>query len=449
MKTNRNILFPLEKWKNKSNRKPLVLRGARQVGKTTVVNEFAKTFDFYISLNLENENDKKLFSESEDIHQLVNRLFFEHQIKKSSKNILLFIDEIQAAPKAINWLRYFYEEYPNLYVISAGSLLETVLNSKVNFPVGRVEFMVLRPFSFDEFLLALNETAVLEAYHTIPFPDYAFSKTLKLFNLYTLIGGMPEIVTHYAKYKDVVALGEIFSSLLAAYIDDVEKYARNNTQLQVLRICIQVAFKEGGQRIKFTNFGNSNYKSREVSEAIRTLEKTFILNLVYPQTTFGLPLTPNFKKSPKLQVFDTGLLNFFSGLQSELFPLNDIQDSQKGKTAEHIVGQELLTLNFSPLHKLNFWVRDKNNADAEIDFIYPYNGKVIPIEVKSGAKGSLRSLHYYMNNSKSPLAIRFYAGKIIKQSVEIKNTKPYELLNLPYFLVGKIEDYLKLHINET
>ena len=445
MSTQRNILKPLRKWKNKSNRKPLILRGARQVGKTTVVNEFAKDFDLFISLNLEKEAHKKPFLESENTVQLVDALFFMNNIEKNTKNVFIFIDEIQEVPKAINWLRYFYEEYPNLYVISAGSLLETILDNKVKFPVGRVEFLVLRPFSFDEFLLALNETEVLKAYNMIPFPEYAYDKTLKLFNLYTLIGGMPEIVTHYAENRDITALGEVFSSLLASYIDDVEKYARNNTLVQVIRICIQVAFKEAGQRIKFANFGNTNYKSREIGEALRTLEKTFILDLVYPQTSYGLPLLSNYKKSPRLQVFDTGLLNYFGGLQSELFQIKDLQDAQKGKIAEHIVGQELLAKDYSPLSKLNFWVRDKNNANAEIDFIIAYKGNIIPIEVKSGATGTLKSLHYYMNNSKSPIAIRLYAGKIKKQTIVVKNKKPYELLNLPYFLTAKIDEYLAFY----
>lgn len=448
MNIERNIIVQLRKWKTKAHRKPLVLRGARQVGKTTVVNQFAKEFKHFISLNLEKEAHQKPFLDAENTKQLIDNLFFINNLEKDSNDVLIFIDEIQEVPKAINWLRYFYEEYPHLYVISAGSLLETVLDNKVKFPVGRVEYLILRPFSFDEFLLALNETEVLKAYHTIPFPKYAYDKTLKLFNIYTLIGGMPEIVSHYAKHKDVVALGEIFSSLLASYIDDVEKYARKNSLLQIIRICIEVAFKEAGQRIKFANFGNTNYKSREVGEALRTLEKTFILNLVYPQTTYGLPLVYNYKKSPRLTVLDTGLLIYFSGLQSEYFQIEDLQDSSKGKIVEHIVGQELLAKNYLPLSKLHFWTRDKSNADAELDFIISYKSKIIPIEVKSGETGTLRSLHYYMNNTDTPLAIRLYAGKILKQEVEIANSKLYQLLNLPYFLAGKIEDYLDVYLNE-
>lgn len=442
MEVKRNIIVALRNWRNKSTRKPLILRGARQVGKTTLINSFAKEFEYFISLNLEKDDDKKHFIDAKNTNDLISTIFFAHNIKKEAKDVLLFIDEIQETPEAINWLRYFYEEYPHIHIIAAGSLLESIFNTKFPFPVGRVEYLVLRPFSFEEFLIALDEQQVLEAYHTIPFPDYAYAKTLKLFNTYTLIGGMPEIVVNYAKKKDVKELDNLYISLLTSYIDDVEKYARNNTLTQVIRLCIRAAFNEAGTRIKFTKFGNTNYKSREIGEALRSLEKTYILSLVYPHTNFDLPIIPNYRKSPRLQVFDTGLYNYFSGLQKEIFHLDNLQNNPKGKITEHIVGQELLANNYSALGATHFWVREKNNADAEVDFILPFNGQLIPIEVKSGATGRLRSLHYYMQFSKAQISIRLYAGKILQQNVEIKGTKKYNLLHLPYFLSGKIESYL-------
>ena len=442
MKITRNINTKLKEWKNKSNRKPLIIRGARQVGKTTVVKMFAKNFKHFIDLNLEKEKHKNYFLDAGDVDEFLSKIFFENNVENNSKDTLIFIDEIQEVPKALNWLRFFYEDYPNIYVIAAGSLLETILNKQVSFPVGRVEYLVLRPFSFEEFLIALNEKNVLKAYHTIPFPDYAFDKTMELFHTYTLIGGMPEIVVNYVKNKDLVFLENTYASLITSYIDDVEKYAKSNSLLQVLRISIEVAFKEAGNRIKFEKFGNTNYKSREIGEALRTLEKTFILSLVYPIVNFGFPLLTNYRKSPKLMVFDTGLLNYVAGFQKDLFHTKNLHNNQKGKIAEHIVGQEIMATNYSPLSKLLFWVRDKNNADAEIDFLIPYKDKIIPIEVKSGATGSLRSLHFYMENAKAPFAIRLFAGKSSNQLVNVKNIQAYTLYNLPYFLAGKLPDYI-------
>lgn len=440
---NRIIVNELVKWANKKNRKPLVLRGARQVGKTTVVNQFAKNFEQYIYLNLELPNDSKPFQNFSNIEDLVQTLFFIKDKEYGKRNkTLLFIDEIQEIPEAFNVLRYFYEEMPEIHVIAAGSLLETIFNNKLKFPVGRVEFLVLRPVSFLEFLGAMGEIQAIEQFNTVPLKSFAHDKLLNLFHTYALIGGMPEIVNSYSEAKDITAIGSIYDSLIASYLDDVEKYAHNNSQVQVIRHVIKTSYFEASKRIKFQGFGKSRYGSKEVGEALRTLEKTFLLSLVYPTTSAKLPILPELQKSPRLHLLDTGLMNYMAGIQKEIIGTDDLNTIYHGAVIEHLVGQELLSNNFNVLSSLNFWVREKNTSSAELDYVMVYDGKLIPIEVKSGKEGKLKSLHLFMEESPHNLAIRLYAGELSLTKVKTTTGKMYHLLNLPYFLASQLPNYL-------
>ncbi|HWK04442.1 MAG TPA: AAA family ATPase [Puia sp.] len=440
---NREIIAHLEKWAAKPNRKPLILRGARQVGKTTVVNVLGTQFVQYIYLNLENKFDQQPFQESQDIHTLIQSIFLVKNQQFSRRGeTLLFIDEIQQFPAAINMLRYFYEQYPELSVIAAGSLLETIFSKGLSFPVGRVEFMVIRPVSFPEFLGAIGESQVLEQLRHIPVNDFAHARLLQLFHTYALIGGMPEIVNEYTASKDLTALSILYEQLITAYIDDVEKYAANDRFIQIIRHCIRVSFLDAGTRIKFQHFGRSNYTSREVGEALRTLEKTFLLSLIYPTTDAVLPLLPDLKKSPRLQVLDTGMMNYFLGLRTDILGTTDLNKIHQGTIIEHLVGQELLAGQFNVLSSLNFWVREKPASTAEIDYVYPFESQLIPIEVKSGKDGTLRSLHQFMDEAPHDMAIRFYAGKLQITTTSTSAGKSYHLLSLPYYLASQTEMYI-------
>ena len=439
----RSIDIELLKWSKNSNRKPLVLRGARQVGKTTAIHQFAKNFKQYIYLNLELPADRKPFETIGDINSLVQALFLARNLKYAERNnTLIFIDEIQEVPGAFNMLRYFYEVFPEIKVIAAGSLLETIFNRGLSFPVGRVEFLVIRPVSFPEFLGALGEEDALKQLQQIPLNSFAQETLLRLFHLYAIIGGMPEIVSQYETTKDITALSPLYEQLITSYADDVEKYARNNQLQQVIRHCIRVSFTEAGKRIKFQNFGRSNYNSKEVGEALRTLEKTFLLSLIYPTISAVLPLMPDFKKSPRLQLLDTGMVNYFLGVQSELLGTDDLSKIHQGTVIEHLIGQEILSTQFNVLSSLHFWVREKNSSTAELDYIYPFEGKLIPIEVKSGKEGTLKSLHLFMDETSHNMAIRFYAGDLSISQVSTLKGKTYHLLNLPYFLASQTGKYI-------
>jgi len=314
-------------------------------------------------LNLEIKEERSVFEQDYLIEELLQAIFFyKNQVKHEGK-ILIFIDEIQDCPSAVSYLRYFYEAFPDLYVIAAGSLLETLIDTHISFPVGRVEYLVMKPLSFKEFLNALSETASLGILtKSVPAPDFSHERLMKLFQTYSIIGGMPEIVEKYSDQKDIIALNSVFESLIVSYLDDVEKYARNNTMANVIRHAVSNSFYEAGSRIKFQGFGNSNYKSREMGEALKVLEKAMLIHLLYPSSSVRPPLLPNIKKSPKLQVLDTGMLNYFAGFQKDLFGANSIDSVYQGKIAEHIVGQELLAVETSPLFKLHLWNSDKRTA---------------------------------------------------------------------------------------
>ena len=443
----REILKELEEWAIRPGRKPLVLRGARQVGKTTLVNEFSKKFEQYIYLNLELPEDRRPFEQFSNIETLVQTLFFIRNLSLQKKNkTLIFIDEIQVTPRALNILRFFLESEPEIAVIAAGSLLETLFDKNISFPVGRVEYLMVRPASFPEFLNAMGETTALEQLSLVPIAPFTHPRLLQLFHTYALIGGMPEVVNHYSMHRDLTSLSRIFDSLLASYLDDVEKYAISNAQVLHIRHAINSSFTVAGKRIKFEGFGNSTYRSRDMSEALRILEKALLLHLIYPCTNAMMPLVQDIRKSPRLQLLDTGLLNYVSGMQTEISLSNDLHSAYKGTVLEHLVGQELMAMKFHALSRLNFWVREKKTSSAEVDYLYSFEGKIIPVEVKSGKEGKLKSLQLFMDESPQNLAVRFNSNMFsISDSITTQGKK-FHLINIPYYLVSKIDSYLKWFI---
>ena len=304
------------------------------------------------------------------------------------------------------------------------------------------------PLTVDEFLSAVGEAKALDLLDLVPLPDYALPILYKLFHTYTLIGGMPEIVKIYAGTKDITSLSHAYQSLLTSYYDDVGKYARNETKNRIIRHCIENAPYETGKRIKFAGFGNSNYKSREVMEALDLLEKARLLFLFYPSTSVSIPVVPDKKKRPRLQFFDTGILNFVSNLQQYYFQYDDLFAFYKGILAEQIVGQEFIANDLTTEHKPQFWVREKKQSSAQVDFLFQYNEYVLPVEVKSGKAGTLRSLHQFINHCDHHYAVRLYSGDLQIDNIETPEGKQFYLLSLPYFLTGKLKEYLDWFFKE-
>ncbi|HOW50602.1 MAG TPA: AAA family ATPase [bacterium] len=443
MSFNRNIYRELDKWSASPHRKPLVLRGARQVGKTTAVKAFGASFDTFIALNLEIAADRALFENDLPLDELVQRIFLEKNLQRG-RHTLLFIDEIQNSPRAVEQMRYFYEQMPELFVIGAGSLLEIMMDAhKISFPVGRVEYRYLFPLTFEEFLEATGQTEALTVYRQIPVPPWAYDRLFALFHRYVLVGGMPEIVARYKESNDIAALKPVYQGLLTAYVDDVSKYAKNAAEVQVIRHVIESAPYETGRRITFERFGNSPYRSREAGNALRTLERAMLLYLRYPTTAQKPPLTPDLKKKPRLQFVDTGLLNYAAGLQAQFFAHADLHSFHKGILAEHVVAQEIMALDTLAIRKPLFWVREVRQSNAEIDAIMSFRERAVPVEVKAGKSGTLRSLHAFVDGAPHDLAVRMHAGPLGLSKQTTPKGTPYRLLDLPYFLAGKLPEYLE------
>lgn len=435
----RQIYTKLQEWANKPNRKPLILRGARQVGKTTLVEEFSIEFENYIPLNLEKQTEAKIFEQTDSVEEIVQICCFQKKILLKEGRTLLFIDEIQNVPKAVALLRYFYEEMPHLYVIAAGSRLQSLLKERVSFPVGRVEYLQLAPCSFYEYLEALGDRQYKDALEQVKLPAVLHEEALKRFNLYAIIGGMPEIVANYAEYKDLMKLQSIYNTLLMGYNEDVEKYAPTQLQAHIIRHILKTGWGKAGQTIKLGNFGESNYNSKEVREAFTIMEKAFLLELVYPAKVIQAPLESALKRAPKLMWLDTGLVNFSSNIQVELLGNKDILDTWQGAIAEHIVAQELrILLNDRYIQHLNFWVRDKQGTSAEVDFLWQSGTTLIPIEVKSGHNAHLRSLQSFMDLSSGDVGIRIWSGPYSIDVVFTPKGKKFRLINVPFYYVGSL-----------
>ena len=433
----------LRQWAEKEERKPLVLRGARQVGKTTLVRLFAREFDTFIYMNLEEKENAELFAADYSFEDLLAGIYLKANVlQDSSKRTLIFIDEIQNEPNAVQTLRYFYEKRPDIYVIAAGSLLESLMGRHISFPVGRVEYMALHPCTFVEFLHAMGQNLMADSIEKISLPASLHLSAMEWYKKYMIVGGLPEAVANYAEYKDIVRLNGVFNSLLSGYRDDVEKYASKPKEQDAIRYILNYGWTAAGHRIQFAKFTGSTFKAAEAGNAFRTLEKTLLLELVYPQTTASFPILPDLKKSPKLLWLDTGLVNYVAGMQEELLFSKDTDELWNGDIAEHIVGQELLSSTVTFGEKRMFWVRDAKNSQAEVDFLIRYKSHLLPIEVKTGNNAKLRSLHLFMDESKEKVALRLWNGPMTSDMVTTQNGKVFTLFNIPLYYAGYLQVFL-------
>ena len=429
-------------WAQKEERKPLVLRGARQVGKTTLVRLFAEEFEHYIYLNLEEKENAALFAADSSFEDLLSGVFFKANVRQDSKRVLIFIDEIQNEPKAVQALRYFYEKRPDLYVIAAGSLLESLMGRHISFPVGRVEYMALHPCTFVEFLDAIGEEQLACRVEQIAVPQSLHDYTLDLFKKYMIIGGLPEVVANYAEHRDMVRLGGVFNALLSGYRDDVEKYASKPKEQDTIRYILNYGWTFAAHRIQFAKFTNTSFRSADVSNAFRILEKTLLLELVYPQTSASFPILPDLRKSPKLLWLDTGLVKYVAGMQEELLFTTDSDELWNCDIAEHIVAQELLGATTSFGEKRMFWVRDARNSQAEVDFLIRYKSHLLPIEVKTGSNSKLRSLHQFMDESRESMALRLWNGPMTSDTIARADGSTFTLYNIPLYYAGQLSEFV-------
>ncbi len=434
-------------WKNRKKRKPLVIRGARQVGKTSAVNLFAGgSFKTYIYINLEQEDNLALFFRMNPVHELVQAIQLKFNKKIIAGATLIFIDEIQNSSIAMNQLRYFHEEMPDLHVAAAGSLLEVKMKSEgFSFPVGRVEYCYMHPVTFEEYLSAMKETEALHYINSIKpekkIPSEIHNTLMKKYQEYLLVGGMPEAVAKYAETKSLIDIDPVYESILTGFKDDVLKYA-SMAKAKYIQYLVEHASKYIGLPVKYENFGGSNFRSREMSEAFDVLEKAMVISRVYASASNQLPIVNNLKKSPKLLYLDTGLVNYQAGLRTEIMNIKDINAVYHGQLSEQITGQTLLSRAIRKNINLSYWYREQKGSISEIDYLISCHNRLIPVEVKSGKSGTLRSLLNFIDESRNNFAVRIYSGVLGIEKIRTPNKKQFALFSIPFYLLHRIEQLL-------
>jgi len=438
------ILF-LEQWLTEADRKPLVLRGARQVGKTWLVRELARiSGKTLIEINFEKMPqvvDKFTSNDPKEILLQLSSLM-DNPIEIDSS--ILFLDEIQAAPTLFAKLRWFAEDLPQLPLIAAGSLLEFLLaEHSFSMPVGRIEYCYIEPLSFEEFLLAHRKQNLydyLQAFQIdMLIPESLHQQFTTLFKEYLFVGGLPAAVASWRNERDLSKISKIHLNLLATYRDDFAKY---HGRLAIARLeeVMEAVPKMLGQKCVYSRI-NKEVQSAMIKQAIDLLEKGRICHAVKYTAANGVPLGAELNQKHGKEIFlDMGLCNSLLGLNLHtLTEVAEITLINQGGVAEQVVGQGLRTINpFYVEPKLYYWVRDEKGSSAEIDYIIAHGNKIIPIEVKAGATGSLKSLHLFMELKKLSLAVRFNSDLPSKTQVAIKDHREYTLLSLPFYLLGQI-----------
>lgn len=443
---NRKLIKYLETWKNNPERKPLIIRGARQVGKTSAVSIFARNnFKHFIPINLEKREHLRLFNRELSLDEFLALVQVEWGKKIVPQETLIFIDEIQSSPHMIKLLRFIYEERPDLFVIAAGSLLEAkIIKDGFSFPVGRIEFCYLYPLDFFEYLKASGKDALLDilqgADNKHPVSPAVHDLALKKFFEYAMVGGMPGILKEYFVDRDINKLKALYSSLLIAYIEDVHKYA-SDAEVKYLSYVIETAPLFAGNVFTYERFGGSSFKSREISKAFSVLEKIMLLSQIRATASHNLPLIPKEKRPKKLIYLDVGLVNFRMNTLNDYLLMKDFDGFYQGRIAEQVVAQNLLASSMGYPLELLYWARERDQGTAEIDFCLNVNGKIIGIEVKAGQKGKLKSLMVFAEHTPGAKLVRIYSGPLKKEKIIIKN-KEYSLLSIPLYLAPKMFDLL-------
>lgn len=445
----RKIEKYLADWKDSSYRKPLVIRGGRQVGKTYTIDKFARNnFKHYLKINLEQERNLQNVFESLQPQQIINELTALYQVPIVDGDTLLFIDEIQVSPQAIVALRYFYEQKPGLHIISAGSLLDITLNEmKYSMPVGRVDFAFMYPMTFYEFLAAINENGLVKAINEFA-PNEKFSmaihnRILELLRLYFFVGGMPEVVAYYINEKDLSGIERIHSGLIQSIQFDFAKYGTRKQQ-EYLKDVLHYVANNIGKKVKYSNV-STNIHSSILKDAFIKLEMSRIIHLVRHTRSTSVPITQLQDNDVFKPVFlDIGMLNHIAGIK--LTDLDNLITAFEGTLAEQFVLQELIA-GSKPYHeqKLNYWIREAKNSNAEIDCLLQIGNSAYPIEVKAGKRGTLRSLHVFLAEKSKKTGIRLNLdspsiGKELQALVNIpgRDNLKYNLVSLPLYFAGRL-----------
>ena len=415
----RRIDKALLEWAESSSRKPLLLRGARQVGKSWAARHLGERFKYFIEINFEkNPEYKAVFLQNLDVNRIIGQLSILTGKPIVDSETLLFLDEIQDCEEAIMSLRFFKEDRPGLHVVAAGSLLEFSLAEIPTFGVGRIHSMFMYPMTFDEFLVANGKTRLMEfrneATVQTPLPSVFHDKLVELFRMYIIIGGMPEVVGKWVDTSEYLQCAEIQDDILLGYEADFAKY-RKKIDPELLRQVFRSAAVQLNKKFIYADVPGG-YKTYEIKKAISLLEMAGLLTPVYRSDANGLPLGSEADKSYfKILTLDPGLtlrllglsLGDDRGIKRQILTADSAELVNKGSMAELIAGLELIRYKTPNMkHELYYWTRQEKNSTAEVDYVVGESENVLPVEIKAGTKGGMKSLWMFMRAKKLHLAVR-------------------------------------------
>lgn len=445
----------LKRWFSKKKRKPLILRGARQVGKSTLVRQFAEKQNLALhEINLEKHMYLNDVFKSLDIDTIIRELEAIINANIQTPESLLFLDEIQAAPHALHALRYFYEEKCELPVISAGSLLEfTLSNHSFPMPVGRVEYFHLGPMTFKEFLQSIEPGLINYITSFMPeqsIPIAAHNNLLKKLREYFFVGGMPEAVDIYSQSTSITDVRDVHRSIADTYQDDFSKYAGSSDPALMQKVfrCIPRII---GKKIKYSNI-SKEHRSKEVKSAIERLAQARVCHRIFHSHCSGLPLYAEIKENIyKVLFMDIGMVNHICG--NDWITLQSFVDHElvnEGSLAEQFIGQHLLQ-KAGEAPQLCYWLREGRSTNAEVDYVLSRGNMIIPVEVKSGKSGTLKSLQQFVFHKQSNLAVRFDLNppglQQVKHKASIGSSREpvsFHLLSLPLYMVEELPEIIDI-----
>ena len=458
----RSMENQLTRWLQKPRRKPLVIRGARQVGKSTLVQNFARLQGLKLAeINLEKHGNLNGIFGTNDLDIIIPELELLARTSLRQENTLLFLDEIQSTPYAIAALRYFREEMPQLPVVAAGSLLEFVLaKHDFSMPVGRVEYLHLGPMTFEEFLLAMGDDMLLSYVEGFqlsqPLPQTAHEKLLQRQRQYLYIGGMPESILAFCESSSLLNTRDVHRSIIQTYQDDFAKYSREPTLSRIHTVFNAITRTVGG-KVKYANISRED-RAKDLKQAIELLTKARLLLPTYHSSCSGIPIKSGInEKIYKLYFLDIGLLNYLNGLEwSHISALDERTLLNEGALAEQFIAQHL-AYRFEGLEPpdLFYWLREGKTGNAEVDFVTSTGKTIVPIEVKAGKSGTIKSLQQFAIDKKATLTCRFDLNPPNVQELSYRarqkqqvQTVNYKLLSLPLYLVDVMHDVSLQVLNE-
>jgi predicted AAA+ superfamily ATPase len=404
----------LNDWEKSNAKKPLLLRGARQVGKSSSVRHLSENFEFFLEINFEKKENfaaKQIFERHSNPKTICDELAIMYSKRIEAGKTLLFLDEIQACPDAISALRFFYEEYPELHVIAAGSLLEFALAELPSFGVGRIETLFMFPLSFSEFMNAaganlLNE-AIQKATPQSPLPDYIHTKALEYLKKFLVIGGMPEVVAKYVETQSIFECAKLLANLTTTLKADFSKYKAKVPQLRINAV-FDNAVTQMCNKFVYAKV-EQDFHLSQIKECIDLLVMAGLLIPVIHSAANSIPpgAEINLKKQ-KFLLLDTGIYQNLAGLNvSEILLSDNFEVVNKGRIAELFVGLELLKAGSPYMQtQLYFWQREARNSNAEVDYIVQIGQEIVPVEVKAGTKGSMQSMFLFLQEKNRPYGIR-------------------------------------------